>query len=61
VVDGDGLFGSGRPRLGLQFPPGRIERPAGTGDGERHDDSSDVLDENPDLYLWLGGTDLAME
>jgi hypothetical protein len=25
------------------------------------DDSSDVLDENPDLYLWLGATDLAME
>lgn len=25
------------------------------------DDNSDVLDENPDLYLWLGGTDLAME
>lgn len=25
------------------------------------DDSSDVLDENPDLYVWLGTTDLAME
>jgi len=25
------------------------------------DDSTDVLEENPDLYLWLGTTDLAME
>lgn len=25
------------------------------------DDSSELLDENPDLYLWLGATDLAME
>jgi len=25
------------------------------------DDNGDVLDENPDLYVWLGTTDLAME
>jgi hypothetical protein len=25
------------------------------------DDGVDVLDENPDLYVWLAGTDLAME
>lgn len=25
------------------------------------DDSGELLDENPDLYLWLGATDLAME
>lgn len=25
------------------------------------DDSSELLDENPDLYVWLGTTDLAME
>lgn len=25
------------------------------------EDSSEVLDENPDLYVWLAATDLAME
>ncbi len=25
------------------------------------DDSGELLDENPDMYLWLGATDLAME
>ena len=25
------------------------------------DDSGDVLDENPDMYVWLGSTTLAME
>ena len=25
------------------------------------DDNGDLLDENPDLYVWLGTTDLAME
>jgi len=25
------------------------------------EDTGSTFDENPDLYLWLGGTDLALE
>ncbi|MCF7749563.1 hypothetical protein KQ945_02300 [Bacillus subtilis subsp. subtilis] len=49
--------------LGYSFtanPPGTpsLPRVAATA---TVDDSSDMLDENPDLYVWLGTTDLAME
>ncbi|MNT80329.1 hypothetical protein D3C72_2197710 [compost metagenome] len=47
--------------LGYSFtanPPGT---PAAPTVAAAVDDSSDVLDENPDLYVWLGTTDLAME
>jgi hypothetical protein len=47
--------------LGYGFtvnPPSTPAAPQVTG---TVDDSSDVLDENPDLYVWLGTTDLAME
>ncbi|MGH8037371.1 MAG: hypothetical protein ACREPD_06480 [Stenotrophomonas sp.] len=35
-------------------PPVQVAASAG-------DDNSDMLDENPDMYVWLGTTDLAME
>lgn len=47
--------------LGYSFtanPPGL---PAAPPVAAAVDDSSDMLDENPDLYVWLGTTDLAME
>jgi hypothetical protein len=46
--------------LGYSFtvsPP----RPAALPVTATLDDGIDVLDENPDLYVWLAGTDLAME
>ncbi|MBT2767968.1 hypothetical protein J7J08_10010 [Stenotrophomonas sp. ISL-67] len=47
--------------LGISFTAHPPEPPPVQMAGSAGDDSSDVLDENPDLYLWLGATDLAME
>lgn len=47
--------------LGISFtahPPVAPPMPVATA---MADDSDELLDENPDLYLWLGATDLAME
>jgi len=47
--------------LGYSFLLGESNAPPAPVTASATDDGSDVLDENPDLYLWLGGTDLAME
>jgi len=47
--------------LGYSFTANPPTRPATPAVAATVDDSSDVLDENPDLYVWLGTTDLAME
>lgn len=47
--------------LGYSFtahPPGAPPAPVMA---SAVDDSSGLLDENPDMYVWLGATDLAME
>lgn len=47
--------------LGYSFtahPPGAPPAPVMA---STVDDSGGLLDENPDMYLWLGATDLAME
>lgn len=47
--------------LGYGFsadPPGSAAPPGAI---TTLDDSGSMLDENPDLYVWLGTTDLAME
>ncbi|WP_447592045.1 hypothetical protein [Stenotrophomonas rhizophila] len=47
--------------LGYSFTANPPSAPATPTVASTVDDSSDVLDENPDLYVWLGTTDLAME
>ncbi len=47
--------------LGYSFTVNPPRTPAAPQVATAVDDSSDVLDENPDLYVWLGTTDLAME
>ncbi|MCS4236321.1 hypothetical protein [Stenotrophomonas sp. BIGb0135] len=47
--------------LGYSFTVNPPTTPAAPTAAPTVDDSSDVLDENPDLYVWLGTTDLAME
>jgi hypothetical protein len=47
--------------LGYSFTVNPPTTPAAPPVTSTVDDSSDVLDENPDLYVWLGTTDLAME
>lgn len=47
--------------LGISFTARPPVAPPVLMAGVAADDSGDVLDENPDLYLWLGATDLAME
>ncbi|WP_312237131.1 hypothetical protein [Stenotrophomonas sp.] len=47
--------------LGYSFTVNAPRTPAAPQVATAVDDSSDVLDENPDLYVWLGTTDLAME
>ena len=47
--------------LGYSFTAAPPEMPAPSVAAIGLEDSSDVLDENPDLYVWLAGTDLAME
>ena len=47
--------------LGYSFTAAPPELPAPSVAATGLEDSSDVLDENPDLYVWLAGTDLAME
>ena len=47
--------------LGYSFTANPPSAPATPTVASAVDDSSDVLDENPDLYVWLGTTDLAME
>jgi hypothetical protein len=47
--------------LGISFTARPPVAPPVQMAGVAADDSGDVLDENPDLYLWLGATDLAME
>ena len=47
--------------LGYSFTahlPGTPPAPVTAGTA---DDSGGLLDENPDMYVWLGSTDLAME
>jgi len=60
AVAGVAMLGLG---LGLQQhlqPPSATEAGAAPMALALEDDSS-PLDDNPDLYLWLGGTELAME
>ena len=48
--------------VGLQFTgPGHPTGPAPAPAMASVEDNSALYDENPDLYLWLGDTDLAME
>lgn len=47
--------------LGYSFLLGEATAPPAPVVASAADDGSDVLDENPDLYVWLGSTDLAME
>lgn len=47
--------------LGYSFSVGPPRAPAIAPVAAAVDDSSELLDENPDLYVWLGTTDLAME
>ncbi|MNW06606.1 hypothetical protein D3C71_2030430 [compost metagenome] len=47
--------------LGYSFLLGESTAPPAPVVASAADDGSDVLDENPDLYVWLGSTDLAME
>jgi anti-sigma-K factor RskA len=47
--------------LGYSFLLGDTTAPPAPVVASAADDGSDVLDENPDLYVWLGSTDLAME
>ncbi|WP_049399980.1 hypothetical protein [Stenotrophomonas maltophilia] len=48
--------------IGLQFTGhGTLTGPAPAPVLASAEDNSALYDENPDLYLWLGDTDLAME
>lgn len=48
--------------IGLQFTGhGTLTGPAPAPVLASVEDNSALYDENPDLYLWLGDTDLAME
>lgn len=48
--------------IGVQFTgPDVPTRPAPVPTVAAVEDNSALYDENPDLYLWLGDTDLAME
>ena len=48
--------------IGVQFVgPGDHQGPISTPIVAAEEDNGVLYDENPDLYLWLGDTDLAME
>lgn len=48
--------------IGVQFVgPGDHQGPIGTPIVAAEEDNGVLYDENPDLYLWLGDNDLAME